>query len=170
MFGADWWAHALIWGGVASVGVGAVLTTVLMVTPYAFFSDYPEDIRRAAEDPTPRQRRAGLVGGIVFLVALLASLGAVVVSWGVAHPQAGFFELVLMAFVAIMLFVAVDLIVVDWLIICTWMPRAIVLPGTEECAGWRDYGYHFREQFRFRGLFVLLIGSVLLGGIAWVIA
>lgn len=165
--GVDYWAHALGWGGVAAAGVGGVLIVVLVVAPFAFLSDYPEDIRRAAHAPTPGQRRAGVTGGIVFMIVLLASLGAVVFSWGMAHPGAGFFELALMAMVAIILFVVVDLLVVDWLVICTWRPRAILVPGTEHCAGWRDRSHHFREQFRPRGLIVLLAGSGLLGLAAW---
>lgn len=169
MFGADWWAHTLGWGAVASLGIGAVLTAVLFIAPYTFFGDYPDDIRRAAREPTPSQRRAGSIGGIVFLVALLAGLGAVVLSWGAARPEAGFFELALMALVAILLFVVVDILVIDWLIICAWRPRAIVLAGTEDCAGWRDYAHHVREQFRPRGILVLLVGSALIGAIAWLL-
>ena len=94
---------ALGWGGVAAAGVGGVLIVVLVVAPFAFLSDYPEDIRRAARAPTPGPRRAGVTGGIVFMIVLLASLGAVVFSWGMTHPGAGFFELALMAMVAIIL-------------------------------------------------------------------
>lgn len=167
MFGAEWWAHALGWGAVAAATTGAVLTAVLFIAPYTFLNDYPDDIKEAARPPSRVQRRASLVAGIVFMIALLASIGAVVFSWGTTHPDAGFLELASMALIAILLFVVVDILVLDWLIICTWRPRAILIPGTEDCAGWRDYGHHFREQFRPRGLLVLVIGSALIGGLAW---
>ena len=37
-----------------------------------------------------------------------------------------------------------DLLIVDWLIVCTIRPNVIVPSGTEHCAGWKDYGFHFK--------------------------
>lgn len=74
-----------------------------------------------------------------------------------------------MALVAVLLFALVDIVIIDWLIICTWRPAAIVFPGTEHCARWRDYGFHVRAQFELRGVLVLLISSAVIGGIAWLL-
>lgn len=144
-----------------------MLTLVIVVAPYAFVDDYPADIKERAAPPSPRQRRAGALGGAAFLVVLLGSQLAVVLSWSVAHPGADLLELIVMAAISIGLFVLVDIVVVDWLVICTWRPRVIVLPGTEDCAGWRDYRHHVRDQFRPRGVLVLLVGSLLVGFLAW---
>lgn len=155
------------WGSAAALAAGGVLLAVLRIAPYAFLHHYPQDIRRRAAEPTPAQRRAGRFGGLVVLIALLATVSAVVFSWGAMHPTAGLGELMLMALVAISLFVLVDIVLIDWLVICTWRPRAIVLPGTEDCPGWHDYGHHVREQFRPGGLLVLAVGSALIGLLAW---
>lgn len=169
MLSAQWWFHGLVWGGVAALGIGAALIGMLFAAPYAFMHDYPADIRKRAAPPTPRQRRAGNAASLGFLVALLLGLGGVVFSWAAMQPQKGFWDLVLMALLALLLFVVVDIVIVDWLVWSLWRPRRIVLPGTEECAGWRDYGFHVRAQFRPRGLIVLALGSLLLGGLAWLI-
>lgn len=169
MFGVDWWAHGLLWGSVAALGAGAVLVAALFVAPYAFFNDYPEDVRSAATPPTARDRKIGLAVGLIFFVTLLGSIGAVVFTWGAANPGASFVELALLTLVAILLFVIVDIVLIDWLLICTLRPRAIVLDGTEDCAGWRDYGFHVREQFNLRGTSVLIIFSLVVGGLAWLV-
>lgn len=123
---AEWWTHTLGFGLLASVACGAVLIAVEFLAPYAFLNDYPEDIRRAAPQPSPAQRRAGIVGGMVFVISLLGSIGGVVWMWGATHPDAGFIELALMALVVSAMFAAFDILIVDWLIICTWRPRRVV--------------------------------------------
>lgn len=162
-----WWAHALGWGSVATLACAVVLIAVLFLAPYAFLNDYPADIGERAPEPTPTQRRSGTVGGIVFVLALITGITGVVWAWGASHPTARFFELALMALVVIALFVVFDIVLVDWLIICTWRPRRLVYPGTEGCAGWRDYGFHVKEQFRPRALLVLIGASALIGAIVW---
>ncbi len=164
---AEWWSHALGWGSVAAVASGLVLAAVLFLAPYAFLDDYPADIRECAPRPTPAQKRAGTIGGIVFLIVLIAGLGGVVAAWGTAHPDAGFLDLALMALVVMGLFVVLDIVVIDWLIICTWRPRRLVYPGTEDCEGWSDYAFHVREQCRPRAIAVLLAISALIGLLAW---
>lgn len=72
-----------------------------------------------------------------------------------------------MALVIATLFAIFDIVVIDWLIICTWRPRRLVYPGTEDCAGWRDYGFHVKEQLRPRALLVLLAASSAIGAVVW---
>ncbi len=73
---AQWMAHALGFGLLATVACGIVLITVQFLAPYAFLSDYPEDIREAAPEPTPTQKHAGTIGGIVFVIALIGGVAA----------------------------------------------------------------------------------------------
>lgn len=159
MFTAAWWAHTIGWGSAVALGCGAVLLAVVFAVPTAFLADYPADIRQGAASPGPGRRRAGLAGGLVFLLCLLAGAGGVTFAWGRADPQAGFVELWGTALAVLVLFAVVDVLLVDWLVICTLRPRRIVLPGTEGCAGWRDYGFHLREQLRPRALVALLMMS-----------
>lgn len=164
-----WWAHALIGSGIASGITAAVLVTVLIVAPYGFFSDYPQDIQDAAEPPTKKQRRAGLIGGIVFMAVMIVTLSSVLITWSRSVGGAGYWELALMGLVATVMFSLVDLVIVDWLVICTIRPKAILLPGTEDCIGWRDRGFHFRALMQPKALAVQPIGGLVLGGIAWLL-
>lgn len=164
---AEWWAHTLGFGSLAVLACGAVLVGVEFLAPYTFLNDYPEDIRAAAPKPTPAQKRAGVIGGIVFVVSLIGGVGGVVWSWGAMHDRAGFLELALMALLVSVLFALFDILVIDWLVICTWRPRRLVYPGTEGCAGWGDYGFHVREQLRPRALAVLVVSSAVIGLVVW---
>lgn len=49
-------------------------------------------------------------------------------------------------------FSLIDLVVVDWLVICWWRPRWVVIPGTEDCEGWNDYGFHLRALLTPKGV------------------
>ncbi len=160
---AQWWAHAFGFGLLATLACGAVLITVEFLAPYTFLNDYPEDIRDAAPAPTPTQKRAGMIGGIVFVLALFGGIGGVVWSWGAMHAGAGFLELALMALVVSTLFAIFDIFIIDWLIICAWRPRRLVYPGTENCTGWGDYSFHVKEQLRPRALAVLFLSSAVIG-------
>ena len=57
----------------------------------------------------------------------------------------------------------VDLLIVDWLIVCTIRPKVIVPPGTENCAGWKDYGFHFKGFLHgsvYMSLFALVFAGI----------
>jgi tetrahydromethanopterin S-methyltransferase subunit B len=43
-----------------------------------------------------------------------------------------------------MVFNLFDLLIADWLVFVKIQPKAIVLPGTEGMAGYKDYAFHFR--------------------------
>lgn len=164
---ADWWAHTLGWGSLAALACGVLLVAVEFAAPYTFLNDYPPDIRERAPRPTVAQRRAALVGGLVFVLSLIGTIGGVVWSWGAANPGTGFLALAGMALAVMILFAILDIVVIDWLIICTWRPRRLVYPGTEDCAGWRDYRFHVVEQLRPRALLVLLAASGTIGILVW---
>ena len=144
-----------------------MLITVEFFAPYAFLNDYPDDIRQRAPEPTPAQRRAGKIGSVVFVVALIGGVGGVTWVWGATHANASFLELTLTALVVGTLFAIFDILIIDWLIICTLRPRRLVYPGTEDCVGWGDYGFHVKEQLRPRALVVLIAASAVVGLVVW---
>ncbi|MDO5508907.1 MAG: hypothetical protein Q4F64_11310 [Corynebacterium casei] len=164
---AQWWGHALTYGSIAVLLSGAMLLVVFFLTPDALIDDYPEDIRQAAPSPTAGQKRAGLISGIVFVIVLFSSITGAVWAWGAQHPQASYLELALITFVLSVMFALFDLIIIDWLIICTWRPKALVYPGTEDRAGWRDYGFHVKEQLQPKALLVLVGASSVIGLLVW---
>ncbi|WP_105323923.1 hypothetical protein [Corynebacterium sp. J010B-136] len=132
--------------------------------------DYPADIRNAAPAPTTAQKRSGLISGIIFIVVIFLSLTSVVWLWAADNPDASFVELALMAGALSVMFALFDLVIIDWLVICTWSPQQLMLPGTEECAGWKDYGFHVKEQLQPKALFVLFAASLVMGFVVWWLA
>ena len=68
------------------------------------------------------------------------------------------------------MFALFDLVITDWLGISTWSPRQLMLPGTEECAGWKDYGFHVKEQLYPKAPFVLFAASLVMGFVVWWLA
>lgn len=74
MAAASWWSHTLGFGLLATLVSGAVLIATIFALPYAFLSDYPDDIRANAPAPTHGHRRAGLVGGLIFVTILFGSI------------------------------------------------------------------------------------------------
>ena len=113
---------------------------------------------------------AVLLSGIIFIVVLFLSLTSVVWLWAAENPDASFSEVALMAGALSIMFALFDLVITDWLVICTWSPRQLVLPGTEECAGWKDYGFHVKEQLHPKALFVLFAASLVMGFVVWWLA
>lgn len=132
--------------------------------------DYPIDIRNAAPAPNTAQKRSGLISGIIFIVVLFLSLTSVVWLWAAENPDASFAEVALMAGALSIMFALFDLVITDWLVICTWSPRQLVLPGTEECAGWQDYGFHVKEQLPPKAPFVLFAANLVMGFVVWWLA
>ena len=165
----DWWTHVLAWSAAGSTVAALVLLVVLALAPYGFLHDFPEDVRKAAVPPTAAQRRAGIVGGAVFMVVLLAALATPAITWGIAHPDASWWSLAAMAVVALAVFTLVDLVVIDWLVICALRPRVLLLPGTEQCAGWGDYGFHLREALQPKALALFPVFGAVIGTVAWLL-
>jgi len=58
--------------------------------------------------------------------------------------ESTFLAVFLGVFTVLLVFNVVDLLVLDWLIFVTIRPGIVVLPGTEDAEGYRDYGFHFR--------------------------
>lgn len=165
-----WWEHTLSVGLIAVLVAGLVLLAVLFFSPYALIHDYPEDIQKAAPQPTAAQKRVGNIAGAVFFVVLMLSMASAAWLWSAEHPDASFLDLALMTFAVAVMFALFDMFIIDWLVICTWRPQRLVFPGTEDCAGWRDYGFHVKEQLRPRGILALVIPSLLLGLIVFWLA
>ena len=61
----------------------------------------------------------------------------------------------------------VDLVIVDWLFICLFRIKYLVLPGTEDCEGNKDYKFHFIGFLK--GIVAMTIVAVLFSGISYFI-
>ena len=58
--------------------------------------------------------------------------------------RADFLTLFWFLFIIAMSWNVVDLLVMDWLLVCTVRPAWLIIPGTENCSSYSDYGHHFK--------------------------
>ena len=142
----------------------ALVALLVFKFPHLIAHDYPADIREAAHipEPTEHQKKAGAVVMAAGWLILLGTLAApAFIHYGAARVPflTIFLHLWIMGFV----WNAVDLLIVDWLIVCTIRPRCIVPAGTENCAGWKDYGFHFKgflHGFVYLSLIPLVVAAL----------
>jgi hypothetical protein len=134
---------ALVYGLILSL-VLTILTVISGAIALDMFVDkYPPDIQQKYGPMSPRAARLR-----PFIAAMLFMTVLVVPIIGLFALQAKvlsipFFLAVVFSGVALLVFNLFDLIILDWLFFCAIQPRAMVLPGTEGMAGYRDYHFHF---------------------------
>lgn len=145
--------HALLYGGVLSAALSALLLGVLWMNPEILLKDYPPDVRKKHGPMSERSKWQRVPAAIVIGVM---ALGIVAASFsGVRANGAGkipFLTAFVHLYVMFSVFNLVDLLLLDWPLAAIG-PRFVVLPGTEGSAGYKDYGFHFRG---------FLIGAVLI--------
>jgi hypothetical protein len=159
--------HALVFGLVLSIILGALLLVVLLAKAEIMLSDYPPDIKAKWGPMTARTKRQRILVAGIFFAAIIA-----VVAWSLETLPA--FVSREMTFGSWFTFFAVmfgtfnvfDLLVIDCGLVY-WQPRFIVLPGTEGMAGYRSYWFHFRGFLI--GIPIVLMGSALFAGIVSII-
>lgn len=140
-----------------------ILLIMFFRYPWLLVHDYPADARAACQlaEPTAERKRAGLVYTVCAWVILLATLLAM----GLAHYGAApvsFLRIFLHLWSICFMWNVVDLLVMDWLLFCTITPKWVILPGTEHCAGYKDYKFHF-TGFLHGCVYMTLFGLVLAG-------
>ncbi|MBN1262553.1 MAG: nitroreductase, partial [Anaerolineae bacterium] len=135
--------NVLVHGAILSLVASAVLLITLRINPRLYLQDYPEIIQEAAPPKTPQEKRLALLLGIPFLLLLVA--GPLLSTLDLKRQSvAAFWPLFANAFGVGFFFNLVDLLVLDWLLFCTLTPAFMVIPGAEDLAAYKDYGYHFR--------------------------
>ena len=159
--------HALAFGLVLSVVLGALLLVVVRVNAEIMLNDYPPDIKAKWGPMTERTKRQRVFVSGIFLIAIVA-----VIAWSLATLPA--FVSGDMTFASAFVYFAVmfgAFNAFDWLVIdcglVYWQPRFAVLPGTEGSAGYRDYWFHFKGFLI--GIPVVLIGSTVAAGLVSII-
>lgn len=160
--------NALICGLIWSVMWSVYVFLILKCYPFSMLHDYPKDIQAAAaiDKPTKEQEKAakrfGAVGGLIIFVVLLL--------FGLLRfytEQVSFVQVLIYLFIVAMTWNVVDLLVMDWLIVCTITPKWVVIRGTEDCKGYKDYLFHFKGFLI--GCVYTTIMAVLFSGIDYVI-
>ena len=131
----------LIWSGLWM----AFLYVIMKYFPWEMLHDYPEDVRKASilPEPTGKQKRnAKIFGGIgsVLLFGDLIEVGLL----RFRAERADFLTMFWFLFIIAMSWNVIDHMVMDWLLVCTVRPAWLIIPGTENCSSYSDYGYHFK--------------------------
>lgn len=158
--------HALAWGLALSAYMAAAIFVLARVDLAMWVNDYPPDIRERYGPMSPESRRRGLVWGIPAMAVGLAIAVIGTLRAGGIGESLGFGALFLHMFVVMTVFNLVDLVVLDWLIFVRLRPRFLVLPGTEDCAGYDDDAFHFVAFLRGTAL-ITVLSAVVAGVIAW---
>ena len=125
-----------------------------------FVGSYPPEIRAAFGPMSSRAARwRPYVATLIVTVAIAIPLVGIWRYHRVVAPI-GTSEAFGYAVLALGVFNTYDLLVLDWLFFCTIQLRAMILPGTEGMAAYRDYRFHFIGWLK--GLaFAVVIGAVI---------
>ncbi len=158
--------QALVFGGLISAWMVAVIILSLRWNPEIWVNDYPPEIRAALPPKSERARRQTLWVSIPTFVVLIGLLAWLVNRlYAVAGGFPGFGEVALALWIALQTFNLVDLLLVDWLLVETWRPAFVYMPGAERFADQRFYGFHFRAFLKgFVGITAL---SLMVAAILW---
>lgn len=144
-----------------------IISIILMVTrfPWLIEHDYPKDVREAANigKPNPEQKRKGQIFTFVFSVLLFGLL----VIFPMLHftKEASYWSVFWHVWAIAMCWNIVDLVIVDWLMICVFRWEYVILKGTKDCKGNRDYGFHFIGFLK--GFVVMSLFSLIMSGISY---
>jgi hypothetical protein len=120
----------------------AALMFLVRANPRYMMQDYPPQITAHIPPQTKGEKKASFLYGFPFLF-ILALFPLVYGFLGKFSGQQSFFQIALQIFTLIFSFNLVDLIILDWLVFCTITPGFMVLPGTEEHPGYKNYRFHF---------------------------
>jgi len=167
---SDWpllFKSALIYGLGLSLALTATMIAIGAIAQDMFVGDYPPDIREKYGPMSARSARLRPYLAALFFIPILVIpiLGLFGLRAGLGYIP--FLPAFAFTGTALLVFNTYDLIVLDWLFFCTIQPRAMVLPGTEGMAGYRDYRFHFIGFLK--GLGFCAAGGLVIAGL-WMVA
>jgi hypothetical protein len=132
-------------GLILSLFASVFIVISMRLNPRIWLHDYPPDIQAQVASKTRKEKRLSLLLSIPFLILLAAIPLISTLSLKRQYQgEISFFSLAIHAFGVAFVFNVVDWLILDWLMFCTITPRFVVIPGSEEAAGYKNYGFHFR--------------------------
>ena len=164
------WNRLFVEGLLYGLGLSLILTLLSVIIGSIvldmFVDNYPPAIRHKYGPMSPRAARLR-----PYLAPLLFIPIIVVPVLGLFHLQTtsasiGFWSAFAFSGITLLSFNLFDLFILDWLFFCTIQPRAMVLPGTEGMAAYRDYRFHFIGFLK--GLIFTLVGSLIVA-VLWMV-
>jgi hypothetical protein len=138
--------HSFLYGGILALLVCALFLVGAYLNPEVMLQGYPPDIKARYGAASPAAKRHRLWLSIPVSIALFGTLVMALVQMPqVDNGVVNYLAATLCIFIMFFTLNLVDLVVNDWLIFNTLRPKFIVLAGTEGMAGYRDYGFHFKQ-------------------------
>jgi hypothetical protein len=131
-----------------------------------FVGDYPPDIQQKYGPMSARAARLRPYIAALFFITVLVIPMIGLLGLHAEINSVSFLLALVFSGVVLLVFNTFDLIILDWLFFCTIQPRAMVLPGTEGMAGYRDYRFHFTGFLK--GLGFSLAGGLLIA-VLWMV-
>jgi hypothetical protein len=160
-------SNGLFIGAILSLLLVALMLGSLAVAPDLWVNDYPPDIRAKYGPKSARAKRFTPYFSLLFFAIVIGVLAFSLLRLRiVAEDPLNFLSAFLTAFLVLFTFNLVDLLVIDWLIFVTLQPSVIILPGTEDMAGYKDYRFHFvgfLKGILFSAGFALVIAPAAVG-------
>ena len=161
------WTVLLSRALINGVWLSLTLTVIMIISGFIaldmWVGDYPPDVQQKYGPMSARAARLRPYFAIAVFITVLAipMLGLYTLRAGAEYVP--FIKALAFAVVALLVFNTYDLLVLDWLFFCTIQPRAMVLPGTEGMAGYRDYRFHFIGFLK--GLGFCSVGGLVIAGV-----
>lgn len=149
-------------GGLFAI-IGSVYILAMMAyNPRLFLNkgDMPADILAAVPPKTQIEKRQAVIFGIPFLIGIVAVPLISTLQFRQANSNIPFLALVIHAFAILLIFNLFDLFVLDFVLFCTITPRFMIVPGTEDFAGYKDYSFHIKQHLK--SIIFMLVGALLI--------
>jgi hypothetical protein len=135
-------------GALLSTVVGGIIVGSLRWDAEMWLQDYPPDVKAVYGPMSEASKRRQRIITLPFIVSFF---GILIGSTRRLRAERGgnlsFAAAFLHTFLLYQIFVAFDTVVIDGLFIGLIQPDWVILPGTEEMAGYSDYGYTLRVTY-----------------------
>jgi hypothetical protein len=140
---------------------------IVGVFPQLGLSFLPKEVQKKCTLPpmTKKKKTAAYMLYAVFGTAFIAYLVYMIIA-AYGAETTSYWIIFLHYFIVINIVHFFDVIVLDWLIICKITPKFLykVFPGTEDCQGYKEFGFNKLEHVKnFAGT---VVGGLVLSGIA----
>lgn len=152
--------YGIVWGSIFGAAFCGAILLLGRLNAEILLNDYPPDIRAKYGPMSARSRQQAKWASL----ALVVLLGSIIV-WALLQLRqaSGGLTLVDTFVVTLLIFQCwnlLDLVLLDWFILLTLRPRFMILPGTDDMAGYHDYRYHLRK-FGSGIILMLLLSGVI---------
>ncbi len=137
--------HSLLYGALLGMLTCALFLVGAYLSPEVMLQGYPPDVKAKYGPMSAKARRHQKWLGIPVAIVLIGTLILAITQLPRVTGGLTFTAVFLCSTLMLLTLNVIDLVINDWLIFVTLQPRFVVLPGTEGMAGYRDYGFHFRQ-------------------------